>query len=608
MRRMSRFESRDASAASGKSDARAFFRDPLAWEYVAESLVPAILAQRGKGEVIRVWSAGCGSGEEVYTLAILLCEALGVEAFRHRVRILATDRDAGALAWARRGVYARHALEPVGSEHWRRYFEDRGEYRSFRADLRAGIEFRLHELVDVAPIRDAHLITCRNTLLYSGPGARARILARLYHALAETGVLLLGSGEVLAQESLFAALDARHGAYAKAPTVGLLDRVWLLGGMSHPGSTGSLDVDPNELASLLDALPALVAFVDRDERFVSFNSGFESWLGAPRQQVEGRAVREVAGARNYETVKPHIDAALSGRISNFEATVQVGGEERKVHSIHVPHFDRDGAVTGYYAILEDTTQRIRADESAMAHHVLHSQDWRLQTVSGLADVIAHEISRPLGAIVGFAGGAIRRIDSGAADFREMREVLGEIRMQAERTADVVRCLNGLIRVEPPNRKWTRVDDLKRRAARLIEVEARRERVAVRLDPDPEAASIHVDPVQIEMLLVNLARNGIAAMRDESPEDRELVFGSRRQGDAALLSVRDAGEGVPEEIAGHLFEPFVSGRGDGLGLGLAISRRIAQANSGRLWFTPNEGRGTTFHLELPAGAEGALDGH
>ena len=604
MRRMSRFESRDAPSAS---EAHAFFRDPLAWDYVAEEVLPAILARKGEDDAIRVWSAGCGAGEEVYTLAILLCEAMGDEAFRHRVRIVATDRDAGALAWARRGRYLLNALEPVRGDYWRRYFDDHGEYRSFRADLRGGIEFRRHDLVDVAPIRDADLITCRKTLMYSGPDARARVLARLYHALSETGVLLLGPGEGLSHENLFAAMNARHGAYAKAPTVGLLDRAWLLGGMSRPESQGSVATDPNELSSLMDALPALVAFVDRDERFVSFNTGFEAWLGAPRQQVEGRMVRETVGARNYETLKPHIDTALSGGIANFEAVLEVGGEERKVHSIHIPHFDRDGEVNGYYAIIEDTTQRVRANESAIANHVVHSHDWRQQTVSGMADVIAHEINRPLGAIVGFAGGAIRRIDAGAADFQEMREVLGEIRMQAERTAEVVRSLNGLVRVESPTRIWARVDDLKRRAARLIELEARREQVTVRLDPDPEAPSIHVDPVQIEMLLVNLARNGIAAMRDQNVEDRELVFESSCRGDAALLSVRDAGAGVPEEIAGHLFDPFVTGRADGLGLGLTISRSIAEANAGRLWFTPNEGRGTTFHLRLPTGVEGAFHG-
>jgi len=244
----------------------------------------------------------------------------------------------------------------------------------------------------------------------------------------------------------------------------------------------------------------------------------------------------------------------------------------------------------------------------MLHQMVDSNNWRQQTVSGLADAVVHEINRPLAAIVGFAGGAIRRIESGAADFQEIRGVLGEIRAQAERAAEVVHSLNGLVRAEAPNRKWVRVDDLKSRAARVVEVEARQGQVALRLAPDPEAPSIHVDPVQIEMLLVNLARNGIAAMRDESVESRELVFESRCSGDAALLSVRDTGGGVPDEIAERVFDPFVTGRADGVGLGLAISRSIAKANAGRLWFTPNEGRGTTFHLELPRGVEGTLDGH
>ena len=123
-----------------------FFRDPPVWDYVRDDVVPRILQDKGAGAAVRVWCAGCASGEEAYTLAIVIAEIMGVDAFRSRVKIYATDVDDDALSVARHGVYRPSDLEDVPEPLREKYFENSGERCSFRKDLRRSIMDTLMEL------------------------------------------------------------------------------------------------------------------------------------------------------------------------------------------------------------------------------------------------------------------------------------------------------------------------------------------------------------------------------------------------------------------------------------------------------------------------------
>src|SRR3954447_20325427 len=117
-----------------------FFRDPDAWSYLNDELLPTILRRR-EGQTIRVWSAGCASGEEAYTLAMVLCEMLGLEEFRERVKIYATDVDEEALAQARQALYSEKALEDLPEGFKDKYFEPSGNRFAFRKELRRSVIF-----------------------------------------------------------------------------------------------------------------------------------------------------------------------------------------------------------------------------------------------------------------------------------------------------------------------------------------------------------------------------------------------------------------------------------------------------------------------------------
>src|SRR5215471_21363399 len=163
-----------------------FFRDAAAWDYVAAEVVPRIVSGKQMGEPIRVWSAGCASGEEAYSLAMLLCEVLGVDQFRARVKIYGTDADEEALTKARQANYSMRELDGVPADYIERYFDQgnggTGSY-TFRSDLRRSVIFGRHDLVQDAPISRLDLLLCRNTLMYFNAETHQRILERFNFAL-----------------------------------------------------------------------------------------------------------------------------------------------------------------------------------------------------------------------------------------------------------------------------------------------------------------------------------------------------------------------------------------------------------------------------------------
>jgi two-component system CheB/CheR fusion protein len=194
-----------------------FFRDIEAWNYLAAEIVPLILKANPNNGPVRVWSAGCASGQEAYSLAMVLAEALGEEAFLHRVKIYASDVDEEALAQARAASYKAHEMESVPEEYRKKYFIPQGDRFVFRADLRRAIIFGRHDLVQDAPISRLDLLVCRNTLMYLNAETQERILVRFHFALKDTGFLFLGRAEMLlTHDDLFPPGELKHRAFVKA--------------------------------------------------------------------------------------------------------------------------------------------------------------------------------------------------------------------------------------------------------------------------------------------------------------------------------------------------------------------------------------------------------
>src|SRR5215218_6054653 len=188
-----------------------FYRDPPAWDHLAAEILPRILADKGEDEPIRIWSAGCASGQEPYSLAMVTAEAMGPDAVRERVKIYATDLDEEALNQARQARYAAKQVQGVPPELLERYFEHNGDTSTFSKELRRSVIFGRHNL------------------MYLNSETQAHVLARFSYALREGGYLLLGKAEMLlAHSNLFTAVDLKRRVFRKVPGATLRERLMVL--------------------------------------------------------------------------------------------------------------------------------------------------------------------------------------------------------------------------------------------------------------------------------------------------------------------------------------------------------------------------------------------
>lgn len=179
-------------------------------------VIPKLIAGSEPDQPIRVWSVGCASGEEPYSVAMLLAEAIGKVEFCNRVKIYATDLDEEALKIARLATYSPRDVENVPPEMLDRYFERTANHYLFERDLRKCVIFGRHNVVHDAPISRIDLLVCRNLLIYLEAETQAVVLPRLHYALNTEGFLFLGKAETqLARSPLFRAEDTKHRIFAK---------------------------------------------------------------------------------------------------------------------------------------------------------------------------------------------------------------------------------------------------------------------------------------------------------------------------------------------------------------------------------------------------------
>jgi two-component system, chemotaxis family, CheB/CheR fusion protein len=267
-----------------------FFRDRETWDFVAAEIIPRILEEAGPEREIRTWSAGCASGEEPFTVAMLLAEALGEEAFRERVKIYATDVDEDALGQARAAVYPPGKVEDVPAKLRERYFQQHDGEFVFRSEIRRAVVFGRNDLLQDPPISRVDLLVSRNTLMYFGPLAQTRILGNFQFALSRGGFLLLGPAEALSTGAgLFEPYDLKRRVFVPGLDAGSERPLRLA---THATSEFPRAESPLEEAAFQQApmaeivvdAPGNVAFVNEPAR--SLFGLQSSDIGRPLQDLE----------------------------------------------------------------------------------------------------------------------------------------------------------------------------------------------------------------------------------------------------------------------------------------------------------------------------------
>lgn len=336
-----------------------FFRDAEAWTYLMREVIPELIADTEGSEEIRVWSAGCASGEEAYSLAIAFAEALGVEETVRRVKIYGTDVDDEALRDARAGVYPARALEAMPAELREKYFDRSGTHHTFRPDLRRRVIFGRNDITRDAPISRLDLLVCRNTLMYFNVETQSHVIDRFHFALREGAFLFLGKAEMLLSDSeRFEIISMRQRMFRRRP--GHSVTRYQSAPMKFDMSGGDIREanrrrQIRELA--LETAPFAVLGVDADGTVALVNNPMRTMFGLTSRDV-GRPLQELEISYRPADLRALITQAYAEhravRVNSVERTV--GTDEVQYLDIHVqPLWGPDGMGAGVAVMFTDTT-------------------------------------------------------------------------------------------------------------------------------------------------------------------------------------------------------------------------------------------------------------
>jgi PAS domain S-box-containing protein len=266
-------------------------------------------------------------------------------------------------------------------------------------------------------------------------------------------------------------------------------------------------------------------------------------------------------------------------------------------------FDERGEVAEIIASGRDVTERKRAEEQARQHLQQLAHVTRVASMGEMASAIAHEINQPLTSISTYSQACVRLLRSGGASLGELTETMERVAARAHHASEIIRGLRSFVRKVDARPIPVEINFLVSEIVPLVQPEARQSGVEIATDLGAGLPAVMADNIQIEQVLLNLVRNAIDAISSCPAERREVRISTRHgPGDTVEACVQDSGPGFDEASAAQLFEPFFTTKGQGMGIGLSISRSIVEAHHGRIWASAERGRGASFHLRLPAATQ------
>ena len=314
---------------------------------------------------------------------------------------------------------------------------------------------------------------------------------------------------------------------------------------------------------------------------------------------------EAAMERFHQDDRAVVAAALHGALQEsknceFEARLAVpDGTLKYVYCIgHVLSIKSSNPE--FVGTIMDITERRRAEESAQTAQSQLAHIARVTTMGELAASIAHEVNQPLAAVVTNGNACLRWLNSPIPDLEEARAAVSRIVREGTRAGEIIGRIRSLIKKSPPQMSAVDVNEVISDVLTVTRHQIVRQGVSLLTDLRARPSKVKGDPVQLQQVVLNLVLNGLEATVVKDGGRRELLLKSETQGpDSIVVSVQDSGVGIDPEEADQLFEPFYTTKASGIGLGLSISRSIVEAHGGRLWATPNPGRGAIFQFSLPA---------
>jgi len=363
------------------------------------------------------------------------------------------------------------------------------------------------------------------------------------------------------------------------------------------------------LISILDTVPDAVIVIDEKGIMQSFSRTAMRLFGYTSEEAVGRNVSLLMPSPYREGHDGYLDRYLTTGERRIIGIGRVVVGQRKDDSTFPMELSvgemRLGERRQFIGFVRDITER-QATEGSLQElqaELIHMS--RLTALGEMGSALAHELNQPLSAIGNYLNG-VRRMMDGTPDPAVIKDALDRAAAQTLRAGDIIRRLRDFVARGETDRCAESVAKIVEEASALALVGAKEHDIRVIMKLNPDADAVLADRVQIQQVLLNLIRNAIDAMVGQP--SRRLTLAARLADDMVEITVADTGPGLAEEIRANLFQPFMTTKANGMGVGLSICRTIVEAHGGKIWCEPNKDGGAVFRFTLPlAPSEEMLDG-
>jgi two-component system sensor kinase FixL len=424
-----------------------------------------------------------------------------------------------------------------------------------------------------------------------GPGLTATLLSLALHLYATTGY----SNLVDPRSPMFSAELARATTFAALGVA--------IAWFGERLNTTRLDAGAREahLASILATVPDAMIVIDERGLMHSFSAAAERLFGYTADEVLGKNIKIMMPSPYRENHDAYVERYLRTGEKRIIGIGRVVVGERKDGSTFPMELAvgemRSGNNRFFTGFIRDLSERQKTEArlQELQSELVHIS--RLTAMGEMASALAHELNQPLSAIANYLKGSRRLIESRQdPESATIRDAMDKAAEQAMRAGQIIRRLRDFVARGESERRVEGVKKLIEEASALALVGVKDQGIRTRFQFDPAVELVLADKVQIQQVLLNLMRNAIEAM--ETSDRRELVVAAAAGADNLVtISVSDTGTGIAPDVMSQLFQPFITTKRHGMGVGLSISRTIVEAHGGQIWADSNPGGGTIFRFTL-----------
>lgn len=354
------------------------------------------------------------------------------------------------------------------------------------------------------------------------------------------------------------------------------------------------------LRSIFETVPDAVIVIDQQGRICDFSDAAVRQFGWTPADVIGRNVSMLMPSPYREAHDSYLERYLATGEKRIIGTGRVVVGERRDGSTFPMELAvgeiRDRGTRYFTGFVRDLTERQQAETrlQELQAELVHVS--RLTSLGEMASALAHELNQPLSAIANYLKGSRLLLTRSTPPLDRVGDAIEKASEEALRAGAIIRRLRDFVARGETERRAENLPKLLEEATALALVGIRPHQGRVRFDLDPGVTMVLADKVQVQQVVLNLIRNAIDAMVD-SPV-RDVTIRVAREGEDALVTVTDTGPGISSEIAAQLFQPFITTKTQGMGVGLSISRTIIEAHGGRIWAETGDEGGARFHFTLP----------